>query len=167
MVAPVAPHVEQDIVDLALQAFHKVDMMFSPIAWAGAPVVAANWTKSDFPPQPRTAIPKKPGVYVFVVMTELFGFPHASGLFYIGKASNLYDRVGAYTGDVNTRLIQTRRPLVWRMLNQWHGHLYYFYTITANAADAATLESQMIEAFRPPFNKRYEGVTSATMRAFI
>jgi excinuclease UvrABC nuclease subunit len=53
------------------------------------------------------------------------------------------------------------------MLNQWQGHLYYFYTTTANAADAATLESQMIEAFRPPFNKRYEGVTSATMRALI
>ena len=164
---PIAPAVDQDIQDLALQDFHHVEMMFYPKAWAAAPKVAMSWTKADFPPNPRNGIPKQPGVYVFVVMTELFDFPHANGLFYIGKATNLYERVGAYMGDVDIHLLRTKRPLVWRMLNQWHGHLKYFFTTTADAGAAAALESQMIEAFRPPFNRQYEGITSKTMRALI
>lgn len=167
MIMPVAPAVEKDISDLALQDFHHVPMMFYPKAWAAAPAVALHWAKSDFPPNPRNGIPKQPGVYVFVVMTNLFDFPHGNALFYIGKATNLYQRIGAYIGDVNIRLLRTKRPLVWRMLNQWNGHLYYFYATTADAAAADTLESQMIEAFRPPFNKQYEATTSQSVRAFI
>ena len=102
-----------------------------------------------------------------MVMTDLFGFPHSNGLFYIGKATNLYDRVGAYIGDLDLRLLRTKRPLVWRMLNQWNGHLKYFYTTTLDKDAAKALEGHMIEAFRPPFNRQYEGSTSKTMRAFV
>jgi len=54
------------------------------------------------PPEPKVDIPKKPGVYVFVVTTDVFNFPCANGLFYIGKATNLYERIGAYIGDETT-----------------------------------------------------------------
>ena len=167
MIMSVAAAVQQDIHDLAFQKLHNVEMVFYPKAWADAPTVVATWTRSDFPPNPRNGIPKMPGVYAFVVMTDLFDFPHANGLFYIGKATNLYDRVGAYIGDVSIRLLKTRRPLVWRMLNQWNGHLKYFYTTTADAGAARALESQMMEAFRPHFNRHYDGITGKTMRALI
>jgi hypothetical protein len=167
MALPVSAAVQDDIYDLAFQGLHDVPMMFFPQAWNAAPNMPMVWSQSEFPPNPRSGIPKQPGVYVFVVMNDLFGFPHGNGLFYIGKATNLYERVGAYLGDVDLRLLRTKRPLVWRMLNQWNGHLKYFYTTTPNKSAAKKLEGHMIEAFRPPFNRQYEGSTSKTMRAFI
>lgn len=158
--------VAQDLQDLALLDFHKVEMLFLPSAWAAAPSISCTWMRSDFPPNTRSSIPKEPGVYVFVVMTDLFDFPCASGLFYVGKASNLYERIGAYIGDENKRFLDTTRPLVWRMLNAWSGHLKYFYTTTADVATAEQLETQMINALRPPFNRQYDATTSKWMRAF-
>jgi excinuclease UvrABC nuclease subunit len=156
----------QDIQDLALLNYHVVDMLFLPAAWAAAPSISCSWTRSDFPPKRRSSIPKKPGVYVFVVMTDLFDFPSVSGLFYVGKAKNLYERIGAYIGDENIRLLNTKRPFVWKMLNVWSGHLKYFYTLTADVAAAEHLETQMRNALRPPFNRQYDATTSKAMRAF-
>jgi hypothetical protein len=158
--------VKQDIQDLALLDFHKVEMLFLPPAWAAAPTISCKWVRSDFPPNPRRSIPKKPGVYVFVVTTDVFDFPSASGLFYVGKAKNLYERISAYIGDENIQLLNTKRPLVWRMLNLWSGHLKYFYTTTTDVKAAEHLETQMINALRPPFNRRYDATTSKAMRAF-
>ena len=158
--------VKQEIQDLALLDFHRVEMLFLPPAWAAAPAIPCTWVRNDFPPKPRSSIPKKPGVYVFVVTTDVFDFPCANGLFYIGKATNLYERISAYIGDENKLLLNTKRPLVWRMLNVWSGHLKYFYTTTADVAAAEHLETQMMNALRPPFNRQYDATTSKTMRAF-
>jgi len=158
--------VKQDIQDLALLDFHKVEMLFLPPAWAAAPTIPCKWVRSDFPPNPRSSIPKKPGVYVFVVTTDVFDFPSANGLFYVGKAKSLYERISAYIGEENIQLLNAKRPLVWRMLNVWSGHLKYFYTTTADVKAAEHLETQMINALRPPFNRRYDATTSKAMRAF-
>lgn len=161
-----SPGVSQDIQDLALLDFHKVEMLFLPPAWAAATHIPCTWVRSDFPPNPRSSIPKQPGVYVFVVMTDVFDFPCANGLFYVGKATNLYERISAYIGDENKRFLNSTRPLVWRMLNLWSGHLKYFYTTTDDVNAAELLETQMMNALRPPFNRQYDATTSKTMRAF-
>ena len=96
--------VKQEIQDLALLDFHRVEMLFLPPAWAAAPTIPCTWVRNDFPPNPRSSCPKKPGVYVFVVTTDVFDFPCANGLFYIGKATNLYKRISAYIGDENKLL---------------------------------------------------------------
>jgi len=158
--------VHQDILDLALLDLHHVEMLFFPPAWQAASNIPCHWTRSDFPPNPKSSIPKKPGVYVFVVTTDVFNFPCANGLFYIGKATNLYERIGAYIGDENRRFLNATRPLVWKMLNVWSGHLEYFYTTTANVAAAEHLEKQMTNALRPPFNRQYDATISQSMRAF-
>lgn len=158
--------VSQDIQDLALLDVHKVEMLFLPPAWMAAPSIPCNWVRSDFPPKIRSSIPKKPGVYAFVVAADVFDFPCANGLFYVGKATNLYERIAAYIGDENKRFLNTKRPLVWRMLNVWSGHLKYFYTTTADVSAAEHLEKQMMNALRPPFNRQYDATTSLTMRAF-
>jgi hypothetical protein len=161
-----SPEVLQDIQDLALVDFHRVDMLFLPPAWIAAPSVSCVWEQKDFPPADLSEIPKEPGVYVFVVKTDVFDFPCANGLFYIGKATNLYQRISAYIGKENIRLLNTERPLVWRMINVWSGHLKYFFTTTADVKLAENLENQMINALRPPFNRKYDATTSKTMRAF-
>jgi len=155
----------QTIHDLAFVRSHYIEMMFYPQAWQSAPGSSPTWTGVEFPPKPRKLIPHKPGVYAFVVTPNLFDLEQASALFYIGKATNLYNRIGAYLGEIDGNFKKTDRPLVWKMINQWNGYLKYFYTVTATVAEAESLEDEMLNAFRPPFNKDYEAEVSKVMRA--
>lgn len=154
------------ITDLAVQKFHIIEMMFLPSAWALAKNSSRTWHKCDFPPVPRNSIPKCSGVYVFVVQPNLFDFEQAGGLFYIGKATNLYERISAYIGEKNKDFIKSQRPLVWRMIDQWNSHLKYYFTITNDVTEAEELENEMLNAFRPYFNREYEAEVSRAERAF-
>ena len=155
-----------ELNDLAFEQSHFVPMIYLPPAWKPHEGMKREWVITDFPPVPRKKIKKAPGVYAFVVEPNIFSLIPASGLFYIGKATNLYDRIGAYIGELNKGFTQTRRPQIWRMLNLWNGHLKYYYTITDNVRLAEELEAKMIQAFRPHFNRQYDAETSKTMRAF-
>jgi predicted GIY-YIG superfamily endonuclease len=161
-----ASTVVEDLKDLAFRHVHHVEMMFYPPSWAAATPLICSWICNDFPPSSKSVIPAQSGVYVFVVMTDLFGFPHANGLFYIGKAKNLNTRIDEYINEQNKRFVRRKRPHIWRMINQWHGHLKYFYTTTATVKEAEDLEEQMLSAFQPFFNRKFDATTSATIRAF-
>lgn len=161
-----AAEIQEDLNDLAFVRSHMVEMVFLPGAWMAATSSNHVWESVAFPPAVRADIPKVPGVYAFVVRTALFDFPFASGLFYVGKATCLYERIGAYLAEERMRLNESTRPHVWRMINQWKGHLLYLYTVTADVASAELLENKMLSAFRPHFNRRYEATVSQTMRAF-
>lgn len=154
-----------NINDLAIIESHYVRMMFYPNAWINNPALNLNWTNYDFPPKPAD-IPNKPGVYAFVVEPNLFSLNPANGLFYIGKATNLYQRIGAYKSELNTALTDTKRPLVWKMLHRWNGHLKYYFSTTNDVEEAEKIEQLMLNALRPPFNRQYEAETSKVMRAF-
>lgn len=158
--------VAQDLHDLAFVQSHEVTMRFLPSAWAVAPNVKQSWVRTEFPPAKRNTIPKEPGVYTFVVATDLFDFPAASGLFYVGKATNLYDRIGAYIGEISKQFSRSRRPHVWNMINRWNGHLRYYYTTTIDVAVAESLETDMMNALLPPFNRQYDATMGPTLRAF-
>jgi len=158
--------VQQQLHDLAFQNNHVVPMKFYPAAWLSAQHSSRTWYSQNFPPEPRSSIPTSPGVYVFVVTPDIFNFEPSSGLFYIGKATNLYSRIGAYISEIDKDFRDSQRPHIWRMLNLWGGHFKYYYTTTQNVAEAETLENEMLNAFRPPFNKQYDAETSPNERAF-
>jgi hypothetical protein len=157
-----------DITDLAVNggAIFNVQMQYSTNAWSSAKSSSHVWNELAFPPDPRSAVPDQPGVYVFVVRPDLFNLPQTSGLLYVGKATNLYQRVGAYISEINTRLASSRRPHIWRMVNVWNGHLRYLYTTTSTVAEAENLEDRMLEALLPYFNKEFPAETSHRIRAF-
>ncbi|MEY8214916.1 MAG: GIY-YIG nuclease family protein [Colwellia sp.] len=155
-----------ELKDLAFVESHFVQMMFYPGAWVNSQSSTRAWINVDFPPNPRSGIPAESGVYAFVVEPNLFSLAPASGLFYIGKATNLYQRIGAYIGELNKAFSSSKRPHIWKMLNQWNGHFKYYYTTTSNVSMAEDLEEEMLKAFRPPYNKQYDAETSQTMRAF-
>ncbi|WAG08210.1 GIY-YIG nuclease family protein [Aeromonas jandaei] len=154
-----------NIKDLAFIESHYVKMMFYPNAWEKHQTLNLKWTNYDFPPNPSN-IPDKPGVYAFVVEPNLFSLNPANGLFYIGKTNSLYNRVGSYKSELNKALTDTKRPLVWKMLHQWNGHLKYYFSTTTDEKEAKMIEQHMINALRPPFNIQYEAETSKVMRAF-
>ena len=166
---PISNEVFEDIHDLALNGkgpIYGAPMIYNPNAWKSAPKINLSWTAIDFPPDKKSDVPKKPGVYIFVVMPDIFSFPEVSGLLYIGKTTSLYERIGAYLSEINSRFNSTKRPAVWRMLNVWHGHLRYFYTITPTEAAAKALEDQMLALLKPPFNKTLPATINKKMSAF-
>jgi hypothetical protein len=156
-----------DIVDVAFHgSIFEVRMQYSTKAWKVAASSDRTWQELPFPPQPRSLVPNSPGVYVFVIRPNLFNLPEASGLLYVGKATSLYDRVGAYTGEIDKRHALSTRPHIWRMVNVWNGHLHYLYTTTATVQEAEELEDEMLEALLPYFNKEFPAETSIRQRAF-
>lgn len=155
-----------DVRDLAFIKSHNVEIMFYPEAWDSVENIPMSWSCEDFPPSPRSIIPDQPGVYAFVVEPDLFSLSAANGLFYIGKAKSLYQRIGAYTRELRIDFSDTKRPRIWLMLDQWNGRLKYYYSVTDHVATAENHEDIMLKALRPPFNKRYDAATSQVMRAF-
>jgi len=154
------------VLDLAFVESHYVKMMFYPEAWDEAVSHAMEWEVIDFPPNPRSAVPSESGVYAFVVEPSLFSLAPANGLFYVGKATNLYQRIGAYIGELSKEFSDSKRPYIWRMLNQWEGRFKYYYSITDDVLEAESIEEEMLKALRPPFNRQYDAETSQVMRAF-
>ncbi len=154
--------------DLAYMNQHHVQMFFFPESWQMAiDQPNLNWTQVDFPPTPRGAIPRAPGVYAFVVEPNMFNFSPANGLFYVGKATNLYERIGAYITDLNAEYdSKNTRAHIWMMLNQWNNYLKYYYVTTDTVAEAEVLEDQMILAFKPHYNKKLDAETARAERAF-
>ena len=158
--------VQQQIIDIAVQKNHIVEMMFYPEAWEKAVHSSRIWKVETFPPTPKSIIPEMPGVYIFVVQPKIFDFIHSSGLFYIGKATNLYERISAYMGEIDKDFNLSKRPKIWCMVNQWKGYLDYHYTITKDVSEAESLENEMLNTFIPPFNKQFPAETSSIVRAF-
>lgn len=161
MPSPVVPS-----SDIAISSNDFIEFVFSPDAWKKVSNSSHTWNEVEFPPVPKDALPTKPGVYIFVVHQELFKFVHSSGLFYIGKAANLRSRMYTYIRELNTEFKLSKRPRVWRMINQWDGHLKIHYTTTEDVAKAEALEESMLTAFIPPFNTQFPATISSTMRAF-
>lgn len=153
------------IDDLAHIQNHSVSMLLYPPAWQGTNTASLIWHQIDFPSSPNP-LPKSPGVYVFAVKPDIFGINWAGSLFYVGKAKSLYNRIYKYIEEIDKDLLTSDRPLVWKMVNRWNGHLKFCYTITATVELAKNLETEMLEAYRPPFNTAYEATTSHVMRAF-
>jgi len=159
---------QDKVRDLAYMQQHHVQMFYYPQSWARATDNRSiTWNSVSFPPSPRRIIPNNPGVYAFVVEPNMFNLQPANGLFYIGKATSLYDRIGAYITDNNADYDSSyTRAHIWMMLNQWSGHLKYYYTETSTVAEAEELEDQMIIAFKPPYNKKLDAQTGRAVRAF-
>lgn len=157
---------EETLSDLALLKSFSVDILFYRKSWDDATFGQLLWVKTSFPPTPPRTIPKTSGVYVFVVDPDIFHFEQATGLFYVGKATNLYSRISTYKSEINKEFKKSNRPLIWNMINKWNGKLNCYYTVTNGVEEAEVLENKMINAYRPPFNRAYQADTSQFMRAF-
>lgn len=155
---------ETKMHDIDFVTSHAVKFLHLPEAWKTKLHFAHNWKVEKFPPEQRNSIPKDPGVYVFVVDSEMFGALPTGGIFYVGKATKLYDRIGKYISEIGKG--PTTRPKIWKMINKWNGCLKYYYQTTTTVDEAELLEDEMLSALRPPFNTQYNAQISEIMRAF-
>ncbi len=88
--------------------------------------------------QKISKFPEEPGVYFFRDKKDK--------ILYIGKATSLRDRVRSY---FNTDIVNTRSPLILKMLNEF-GNVEY--TKTDSVLEALVLEAYLIKKYQPEAN---------------
>lgn len=88
--------------------------------------------------QKISKFPEEPGVYFFRDKKDK--------ILYIGKATSLRDRVRSY---FNTDIVNTRSPLILKMLNEF-GDIEY--TKTDSVLEALVLEAYLIKKYQPEAN---------------
>ncbi len=92
-------------------------------------------------------LPRKPGVYAFVVKPGVAKLTCCGYLFYIGMTNKrtLRERCSEYQRD--------ERVHIAAMIQLWGSHLYLYYAaLDPNAVDIPKLEIDLIAAFCPPCN---------------
>ena len=95
-----------------------------------------------------------------MVQPQIGGHSGSSYLMYVGKAKNLRARFGDYL----TRE-RIRRPKVVRVLELYSGQLTFFYSaIDENVLD--DMEEELINAFVPPCNSRFNADVQRARGAF-
>jgi excinuclease UvrABC nuclease subunit len=157
--------VQDQLDDLSRTKDYIVEMYYDTRKWNQFNSTRI-WIEEEFPPVVRSNIPRASGVYAFVLKPDIFNFDVIAGLLYVGKATELYSRIGSYISEINKSLLVSTRPNIWKMINKWNGHLKYYYTVTSTVNEAEQLEDEMIEAFVPYFNRSYNAETSQAWRAF-
>ena len=96
-------------------------------------------TQAKDPMRQRLAsVPAKPGVYLFKNATSQF--------IYVGKASNLRNRLRSYFGTPFGLV-----PKIRRMMQQARD---FEFVVTHSESEALILENTLIKRHRPPFNTR-------------
>lgn len=131
---------------------------------------ALNWTKIRFETASHSSVPKERGIYAFSVELSPGKLPAHGYIMYVGitgqdSDANLYKRYAQYLVDQRD---QNGRPAVTYMLNNWDGDLFFSYVPLPNKkVDLHKMEKALLNAVRPPVNKRDLDATISAPRAAI
>jgi hypothetical protein len=115
------------------------------------------WNEILFQEDNADKIPSKNGVYCFVVTPPAnIGLFETKYLFYVGKASGtkLRVRYKNYINEMNNVGIGEQKPRikVQEMLNQWYGHIYFYYTVLDDQKNVIDHENILLNTFMPYVN---------------
>lgn len=131
---------------------------------------ALSWTKIRFESAGHPSIPKERGIYAFSVELSPGKLPAHGYIMYVGitgqdSDANLYKRYAQYLVDQRD---QNGRPAVTYMLSNWDGDLFFNYVSLPNKkVDLHKMEKALLNAVRPPVNKRDFDATISAPRAAI
>lgn len=110
-----------------------------------------TWKKTKFTKLNRSKVPLKSGIYAFVLAPEYKNLFQTSYLFYAGKTNRtLSDRFGEYLREKEGK--GKPRKKVFKMLNQYEGYLYFFYSEIQNAVNVDNCEKCILDTFVPHIN---------------
>ena len=115
-----------------------------------------DWKQILFQDDNYDSIPNKNGIYCFVVKPPVVNFLFDTQyLFYIGKASSatLRGRYKNYINEKNNKGIGKQKPRikVQEMLNDYYGHIYFFYA-ELKASQINDAEDKLLNMFMPYVN---------------
>ena len=141
-----------DLLDESDQLMaHEYKFYPWPKAWASYNLQDSfSWEIYPFRRNQVTEIPRKPGIYSFVIQPGITSYPDCSYLMYIGKAEGtLRKRFQDYLYEQNNR---EGRPRILRLLNRYQGYLYFRCSIIEKIERIVEIERALLKAFIPPCN---------------
>jgi excinuclease UvrABC nuclease subunit len=82
---------------------------------------------------------------------------------YVGKAEkqSLRARFEQYFEHLTET---SRRTNISKMLRLWRNHLWFYYAPVADITKIDGTEQALLNAFLPPFNRRYRGMVAKQLR---
>lgn len=156
----------QEFFDFSAQAkYHTHSMLLWPVLWKrykGRKNL--RWKRIPFRKSSRSKVPRRPGVYAFLVKPSIASLDVAY-LMYIGKATtSLRDRFGQYL--TSERNPYTGRPKMATLLHQYGEHLQFRFATLRSASTVSKIEPRLIAAFKPPVNEQVEAMIRRPTSAF-
>jgi hypothetical protein len=133
---------------------------------------ALTWQRVKFEVSNKPSVPNVPGLYVFTLELEYPSFPEHGYILYVGQTG-----ANSQSGSTSSRTLRERfgeyfhekrsasgRAAIKYMLNEWDGDLSFYYAPIPNQARISKLEGKLIDATRPPVNRRFVGLEVALPR---
>lgn len=156
---------EKELITLATQAFRLSKDHWNELTLP----VALNWNVEKFETASKASIPDdKRGVYSFVIEPGIANHPRCSYLVYVGMVEqdgrSFRQRFNEYLRDLLG--LKTRRLNIHDLLSRWDGHIWFCYAPVANPTLIAAVEEALIDAYLPPFNKRFTGKVQGAMKMY-
>jgi hypothetical protein len=110
-----------------------------------------SWNCKEFNKTNLPKIPASKGIYAFVLVPKYNNFIETKYLFYTGKTNRtLRKRYKDYLNEKEGK--GKPRKKVFKMLNQYNGHLYFYYSEITNSLDVDKCEECLINTFVPHVN---------------
>ena len=110
-----------------------------------------TWNSKKFLKQNKNSIPSSKGIYAFVLIPKYNSFLETKYLFYAGKTNRtLRTRFLEYFREKEGK--GKPRKKVFKMLNQYEGNLYFFYSEINNKLDVDRCEECLLNTFVPHVN---------------
>lgn len=112
----------------------------------------AVWNKVLFEDTNVNNVPKKKGVYAFILIPKYDDFIETRYLFYVGKTNRtLFKRFQEYLDERDGK---TKKPRdkVREMLNIFEGYLWFHYMELTNTFDVNKIEEKLLNCFVPHVN---------------
>lgn len=147
------------------------EFTIDPESWASADITPPFlWKHVEFKESNVDSVPEAPGLYAFVLKLPFDGLPPHGWVMYIGQSGhgkskhNLRKRFMNYHAEQK----KFKRIQTYFMLNAWKGKLLFFYTeLPSRKHELETLETKLLDAFRPPYSRGgYSASLSAPQAAY-
>ena len=115
------------------------------------PDLNVKWHSCKFTPENRNKVPKKKGVYCFVVIPDYKHLFVTKYLFYVGKTNRtLWVRYKEYLDD---QLAKGKpRSKIYEMLTLYKDHLHFFYSTIDESKTIDLFEEELLNVFVPHIN---------------
>ena len=159
-----------DPLDVVKSQLRKYEVRFflEPERWlACAHGFKLIWHFVRFENASAASIPNdKHGVYFFAIRPDIPQHPLSHYVMYVGKADDMNFRA-RFKGYLTEKADPDGRPRMKDLLTLWEKHLWFCYAEVPNKSDIEPTEDVLIEAYVPPVNRRFKGLLSTAISAFM
>lgn len=143
-----------DFTEEAIIKDHIKKFLLYPKFWTDNKnqiAITLKWKSETFLPSKLAKIPRKSGVYAFVLRPKYQNLFPTNYLFYVGKTNRtLRERFQEYIDEKNGK--GKPRKKVHKMLNQYDKYLIFYYTEIPMEKSVNKSERSLLNTFVPHIN---------------